>query len=498
MKGFSSRFIVVFCSLATVACRQRASTQTQPAPPTQSTPDAAAPAPLADASVELQRDVAVAPREPESAECRVLTRAAEPLGRRAALTSLNVRSSGMFVGVAWTVPPQFSHGGDDLAAVSLGEYVPSNNHSIATLNPQLLDAEEPSNARGLSRSPTNFYRVFTRAGTERGSITTGTDQLSRDDNGNELIECGEFSVQCATTSDVNSDDAVARNIVRGAPFYARTASDAARPFVLGLRTADVAEQPSEQAKFFATRATSAPSDRSRDFWPLAVDAAAVRRARNPASALRDYVPEGLEIVELAGHGYAVAFRYRGRLRLGWLDASLHADGPLYEIATLGGAPGRPRLASLGESVLLVVADREARDGAVARYKLYGTLATFGAQPGAMFRLPTTMDEAQDEFAPAITATRDGRFALLWSYGPLEANTIADRQDIFVRSFDAALHPIGPALRITESTGSDPRAAPIGYLNDIVVVWGDGRGLQRPLTAAIVRCGEATAWDAGAR
>lgn len=103
-EGFSSCFIVVFCSLATVACRQRASTQTQPAPPTQSTPDAAAPAPLADASVELQRDVAVAPREPESAECRVLTRAAEPLGRRAALTSLNVRSSGMFVGVAWTLP----------------------------------------------------------------------------------------------------------------------------------------------------------------------------------------------------------------------------------------------------------------------------------------------------------------------------------------------------------------------------------------------------------
>ncbi len=424
-------------------------------------------------------------------------RTAQPIGRYAALTSVTLRVDHQGVAVAWTVPPLFAHGGDDLAAKRLSLYRGPDDDR-ATISDALLDGEEPSTARGLARSPTNIYRVFTQSGTTANSVTTGTDQLSRDDNGNELIECGAFSVQCASVSDTGSDDAVARTIVRGAPYFARTAFNAARPFVLGLRTADVAEQPSSQARFFATRASAPSASRDLDFWSLDVDAALVRRSRNPAAVLRDFVPEGLEVVEVEGHGYAVAFRYRGRLRFGWLDRDLRPDGALHEVVTLGGEPGRPRLAAVGAAVLLVVADRERVDGGPSRYKLYGTLTSHGAAPGAMFRLPTGMDEAQDEFAPAITATRDDRFALLWSYGPLEARARTDRQDIYIRSFDAALRPVGAALRITEQSGSDPRAAPIGNSNDVLVVWGQGAGLQRPLVAAAVRCGPPIVTDAGVR
>jgi hypothetical protein len=398
--------------------------------------------------------------------------------------------------LAWIVPPQFAHGGDDLAARSLFMTVGSNG-VVQAFGATVLDEEEPSTARGLTRSPTNIQRVYVRTGSTANSITTGTDQLSRDDNGNELIECGDFSVMSASVADTGSDD-VARTIVAGAPYYCRTAFDAAQPFVLGLRTAPGAQQPSAQVKFFATRATSVPADRSRDFWPLEVDVAQVRRSRNPASSLRDFTPEGLEIVELTGQGYAVAFRYRGQLRFGWLDARLRPQGELHTITTLGNEPGKPRLTAVNGSALLLVADRQSGDAGAAKYKLFGEIIAFGAAPLVLARVATGMDEAQHEFAPAVVGVRDGRFLVAWSYGPLEANSRADRQDIYVRSFDAALSPIGEPLRITESSGSDPRVGPIGSRNEVAVVWGEGKGLQRPLVGAVVRCGPVMNPDAGAR
>lgn len=485
------------CAVSALAgCPSRPQPSPQPRPTTPSAQDSAtseSPDVVMVASAEDAGAVMAQGAQAGAAECVVEKRSDAPFGRHALLTSVTTRVRDSSLGIAWIVPPQFAHGGDDLAARSLWV----TGVPVTGFSAQVLDEEEPSTARGLTRSPTNIQRVYIRRGSAANTITTGTDQLSRDDNGNELIECGEFSVMSASVADTGADD-VARTIVAGAPYYCRTAFDAAQPFVLGLRTAPGAQQPSAQVKFFATRATSAPGDRSRDFWPLDVDAAVVRRARNPASSLREFVPEGLEIVELAGQGYAVAFRYRGQLRFGWLDARLRPQGDLHTVATLGNEPGKPRLAAVNGSALLLVADRQSGDAGPSNYKLYGAIVAFGAAPTALARLSTGMDETHHEFAPSVTGVRDGRFLVAWSYGPLEANSRADRQDIYVRSFDGSLNAIGDALRITESSGSDPRVGPVGTSNEVAVIWGEGTGLQRPLVGAVVRCGPITRPDAGVR
>lgn len=503
MKGLHVANVALLSALgAFMGCRSTP----QPHPQPRST----APSAVADGASSDRPDVVtVASAEDASAigaqpsrraleECRVLVRNSS-IGRRALLTSVTMKPWDGDLAVAWIVPPLFAHGGDDLAARMLSA-IEYNDSSEAELQVNVLDEEEPSTARGLTRSPTNIQRVYLARSTA-GNLTTGTDQLSRDDNGNELIECGEFSVMSASVDDTGSDD-VARNIVPGAPYYCRTAFDAAQPFVLGLRTAPGAPQPSAQVKFFATRATSAPADRSRDFWPLEVDAALVRRSRNPASALRNFSPEGLEIVEVENQGYAVAFRYRGQLRFGWLDTRLRPQGDLYTIATLGNEPGKPRLAAVNGAVLLLVADRPSADAGPSKYQLYGTIIPVGAAPSALVRVATGMDGAQHEFAPAATRLQDGRVFIAWSYGPLEAHSRADRQDVYIRPFDSTLSPIGEPLRLTEASGSDPRIGPI-YTRypdvfRVAVVWGEGTGLQRPLVSAVVGCDPLTNPSGGAR
>ncbi|MBL8678285.1 MAG: hypothetical protein JNK05_03925 [Myxococcales bacterium] len=425
--------------------------------------------------------------------CRVAARSTEPLGRKALLTSLTLRAIGDRVAAAWIVPPLYLHGGDDLAAASISFFDYGNPDAglamRSSISQVVLDAEEPSTARGLARSPTNLYRVFALPGAAARSITTATDQLSRDDDGNELVESGDFSAQSATV-DAGSDDVVARNIVRGAPFYTRTAFDVTQPFVLGLRTADVGAQPSDEAKFFAVRGRAAPANRTRDFWSLPIPAAEVRRARNPAAALREHVPEGLEIAETTA-GYAIAFRFRGRIFFGWLSRDLQARGPLVPLTTLGGEPGKPRLAARGDEAVLLLADRPNADAGPAKYRLVATRARYGEAPGPFARVETGSDGAFDEFAPSIADAGDDRWLILWSYGPLEANAASDRQDIFARPFSSALEPTGASLTINQQSGSDPRAARTSRAGDVVVVWGDGRGLQRSILSAGVRCERAS-------
>jgi hypothetical protein len=428
----------------------------------------------------------------EDGRCVVVFRAETPLGRRALLTSMSLRSSGENAVLAWIVPPLFAHGGDDLAALKvrlvIGYYALVQREIPTSFYTFLLDAEEPSTARGLTRSPTNLYRVYAVPGRMQESYTTGADQLSRDDDGNELIEAGSFSAMSATVSDATSDDVIARNIVRGAPYYARTAFDVGQPFVLGLRTADVPEQPSAEVRFFATREDRPPADRSGDFWPLPIDAALVRRARNPAAALREFVPEGLEIAEVGARGYAITFRFRGRLFLGWLDRSLRARGPLHTVATLGGEPGRPRIAARGEEVLLVFADRPAADAGVSNYRLHGAYARFGDAPSRPSAITTGMDGTQHEFAPSLTLLRDGRWLVAYSYGPLESRTASDRQDVYALVLASDLTSIGDPTRVTETSGSDPRTVRIGTDVGVLIVWGEGSGLQRPIRGALMRCG----------
>jgi hypothetical protein len=458
------------------------------------TPDAVEPV---DASELAMGDAAPV----EGRRCVVVYREPMLLGRRALLTSVSLRSFGETAVLTWIVPPLFAHGGDDLAALAVRQVMRYDvlaqrevPHSFYTY---VLDAEEPSNARGLTRSPTNLYRVYAVPGQDQGSQTTGADQLSRDDDGNELVEAGTFSAMTATVSDAASDDVIARNIVRGAPYYARTAFDVVRPFVLGLRTADVPEQPSAEARFFATREDRPPADRSRDFWPLPIDSALVRRARNPAAALREFAPEGLEIAEVVGRGYAIAFRFRGRLFLGWLDRSLRAAGPLHAVTTLGGEPGRPRIAARGEEVLLVFADRPGPDAGASNYRLHGAYARFGEAPSRPSAIATGMEGTQHEFAPSLTLLRDDRWLVAFSYGPLEARAVTDRQDVYALVLSSDLSSSGDATRVNETSGSDPRTVRIGADDGVLVAWGEGTGLQRPIRAALLRCG-AYGGDGGSR
>ncbi|MDP3278462.1 MAG: hypothetical protein Q8Q09_24950 [Deltaproteobacteria bacterium] len=444
--------------------------------------------------------------------CTLVHRPSAPLGRKAMLTSLTVRSyeaerqtasqaqptRSHILGVAWIVSPQYLHGGDDMAASTLHAYasaVTDAGPRTFALTPVVTDAEEPSTARGLVRSPVNLYRAYFRVGTSPSGTPTGTDQLSRDDDGNELVEAGDFSASAATVGDTGADNVIASVIARGSVFYARTAYDAARPFVLGLRTDNTAAQPSATMHFFATRAATAPASQRNDFWPMPLDVAAVRRSTNPVSALRGYIPEALELIEVPGSGYAVTFRANEQLYLGWLDLALRPVGPLHTVPSPG-SPGKPRISARPGHVLYTVAasDLRAPDAGPSRYRLLGAEYAFGQPPTALAPLETGTDPTQNAFAPAGVYSTDGAWVVAWTVGPLEARTESDRQDIFVRAFDHALAPRSQPLQVTVQSGSDPRIGRIGMGNDLAVVWGQGTGVQRPVYSVMVRCGAPT-WPA---
>ncbi len=419
-----------------------------------------------------------------------LVGSAQELGRHAEVTSVTVSvfpgASGAVWGVAWVVPPLYPHGPDDTAAA---RFAPG------TLDLLRIDPEEPSDARGLARSPLAVVRAFVRP-SETG-FTVDSDRISRDDSGNEIVECGDLSQEMAAV-DPTADDGIARNVHPGAMFFCRTAYNVVSPFVLGLRGVGTDPVPAT-ARFFATRATQLPPT-SVGFWPLPVDAPALRRSRDPSTALRDTAPEGLDVTELPGAGYAVTFRYQHHLWLGWLTPALRPLGELRPIATLGGEPGRPRIASDGARALVAFADRPAGspDGGALPYALYAVTAPLGGDAAPAVPLVTGLAPDQDAFAPSPVALADGSWVVVFSRGALVANLVAngpaDHQQVWAQHYGADLTPRGTATQISPADASDARAAAV--TGGVDVAMAAGRGDTRTVVVQPIRCGPVTA-DGGA-
>lgn len=252
------------------------------------------------------------------------------LGHAAEVTSLTMsvfpHEGGPVCGVAWVVPPLFGHGPDDTAAVRFSSVRGDILH---------IDPEEPSDARGLVVSPVAIARAFLRPSAV--GFTVDSDRISRDDDGNAIVECGDLSAQMATV-DPTTVDGVARNVSAGAMFFCRTAYNVVQPFVLGLRGVE-ALAVLRTARFFATRGTAVPNP-AADFWTLPVDPT-VGHARDPAAALRDASPEGLDVAELPGVGYAVTSGTSTACGLaGWGPRSVRWEncGPLVRRAASPVAP----------------------------------------------------------------------------------------------------------------------------------------------------------------
>jgi hypothetical protein len=413
-----------------------------------------------------------------NSSCELVGAAAE-VGAQAEVASISLFAShgtSPRYFAAWVVAPNFANGGDDVA--------------LAELNPEgtlrtVLDPEEPSTARGLVRSPVVMFRAYAHA---VGSGYAGdSDRLSRDDDGNDIVECGDLSEQIATV-DATAADGVARNPRPGAMFYCRTAFNTPRPFVLGLRGVPGSEPVPDNVNFFATRETTVPRQ-APGFWPLAYPAAALRRARNPATAMRDIVPDGMEIITLPGVGYALAFRFQHHIHVGYLNESLQPVGALTQLESLGGEPGRPRLASDGARVLVAFADRAASDAAPSRYALHASVATFGNAPPRPTRLATDLPASvatADEFAPTVVAQPDGSWTVAFSYGALELRADTDTQAVYVRNYSTDLRPRGAVVLASGSNNaSDPRLSVVG--DHLLLAMASGRRSNRAVTVQQVRC-----------
>src|SRR5262249_3073765 len=150
-------------------------------------------------------------------------------------------------------------------------------------------------------------------------------------------------------------------------------------------------------------------------------------------------------IELRDSGYGVVFRHRDRLALGWLDRSLRPVGALRRIDAGAVAPGRPRVATDGQNVLVLFASRPPSPpagappsptspapgarfagrvdaGAAGPYALYWVRARFGADPDAVAqRLATDLPggDGVDAFAPTPTALSDGTWVVAWTSGVVE-------------------------------------------------------------------------------
>ncbi|MBI5516591.1 MAG: hypothetical protein HY909_22590 [Deltaproteobacteria bacterium] len=437
-------------------------------------------APAADTGAALARSPDAAPAVAEG--CVRVPEALETVGRNAIVTSLSLRAVTApepAALLAWAVPPLRAHGGDDLALARLS----GDLRSVT-----MLDPEEPSDARGLGRSPLSVFHAFVRVrGGSPPAYSVDSDRLSRDEDGNEFVECGDLTGQVSAV-DPGSDDTVPRRLLPRALTYCRTASQVERPFVLGLTLVGPPDAPTGLG-FFATRSRTGPSGALP--WRLPVDTAELRRARAPAAFLRDHTPEGLEVAELPGSGYALAFRHEGRLHLGYLDPSLRALGPLHPVPTLGGEPGRPRLAVDGQGLLLVVADRPQGDAGSAPYTLFASRLAWATPPVALTPLAASLPLVPAPghlFAPWAAPLEDGGWAVAFSAGALQLRAEGDRQQVWLQRFAPALQPRGAPLLVADDA-SDPRAVvvPSGPAPTLLLAMASGRSQHRAVLLRAYRC-----------
>ncbi|MEI8254168.1 MAG: hypothetical protein WCJ30_00690 [Deltaproteobacteria bacterium] len=398
------------------------------------------------------------------------------------------------VAVGWVVPPQHGHGGDDAAGAEL---------SFDGAVTRIIDAEQRSTISGSRFSPQEIERVTPIPG--RGeSFDLQADMLERAESGVERITCGAAtnivsdpgSAEGSMDYESSAADLEASAVpAYGAMYFCRTVA-ADRPFIFGLRgEADSSGLLRPFAEYIATR--SGDVVHAPRVWRVPIDASAVVAARAPVARLRREAPDALDVVQVPGSGFAVALRFSSRLYVGWLTDELRPNGELMRVDTLGGEPGKPRLAARSGEALLVFADRPPTPRRVRGqpapiapfYALRAVRLIPAAPPGAPQLIDTQGDVTSHTFAPSIQTLPDGSWLFTWSRGELDLGSgpaAEGSQAVFFRRYLADLTPAGEVTPVIVGENvSDSRLAVRG--DHFVMTLMAGRSTTRHVVAVSGRC-----------
>lgn len=390
------------------------------------------------------------------------------VGRRARVDSLSLRVDEGRVELGWVVAAARRRGSEGVAAQELD----AEARVLAT-----PIAEDPPAESGVLR---NVLRVVSLP-SQGGAPRHAWDERTEASDG-ESVRCGALQGSLSALGDV-----------AGGLFTCRTIATSA-PFVLGLRSvASTDGTGAPEVEVVAARLgerEAAPVG-----WRLPVRVSAREVARRPLhKVLFDrFDLEGATGADVAG-AVVVAFRYRGRLHVGWLDGSLRARGELRRVDTLGGEVGLPRAASNGAEALIVFADRGPTPPRVRGqvrptpppYRLYGVRAT-SSTLDAPAGLATRAGVELDEFAPTPAPLPDGGWVVAWSEGPRHTRRGEEAwRHVLLRRYRADLSADGgPAEAFVGSSASDARVASLG--DRLVVAAAEGRGRARSVVVRAGRC-----------
>lgn len=391
-------------------------------------------------------------------------------------------ASGAELAVGWRVPRSQHNGTDDSAAARLD----AQGRVVGW-----LDAEQRSTDRNPDWAPVSVRRVQPYAGGD-GSLRYATTRVERTPV-DETIRCGDFS----------SNWPVARLGAEGEPqgygddpmdgpvgaFGALRPDDLERPFfcaavgdrapiVVGVRGRVRRNgRLDDDASAFASLGGQAPVVFGE--YPMRSAYRAALRSPNPLAALREAVSESVDAVEVAGRGYAVLMRQSTNLLVYWLSADLHPVAPMQVVAT-NNRESKADLVRSGDGLLLVYADRETPDRG-APFRVVAQRLAFGQAPEARVMLRTSEVPAGEEVAPSASALASGGWVVTWTQRT--GRTAAD-QNVFVRSYDAALAPEGPARQVGVGL-SDSRVHATG--DRFVLVAFEGRRDDMPIVSLAGSC-----------
>ena len=270
-----------------------------------------------------------------------------------------------------------------------------------------------------------------------------------------------FFVSCGAIADVFASDLHSLVPNWNATYWCRTVGGT-RPFVIGLR-ASLRDRLAGPLRLWTARVdtTQRPAesvisiDVTTDRIRRMADSIVGRSTPNEWSLQMSRLDaiEAPQAVPLANGGWDLVYRFDHRLHVVRLDADLHATAPPVDIATLGGEPGAPKIASDGHDSFIVFADRT---DTTAPYRLQAVRFV----PGGPVEAPRALDTGgpgatQHEFAPAFVSVVDGGWLLVWTRGPLSASSAQGSQSVMARRFAATtLTPIGEAFTLVGGA-SDP-------------------------------------------
>ncbi len=392
-------------------------------------------------------------------------------GTHADVATLVMRTHGARVGLAWVVAPRRKRGSENSAAVELD--ASGALRSVLQAEAQ-LDAEYEEHHVG---------RV-TAAPWRQDAWSVARDERVRSAE-REFIRCGPFEGALW-----QADPLGGSGISTAGGIFACKTLPTDVPAVLALRSET---SPVELAAPDATVvAGTVYGELQATGWTLPLRLRAVRRAQVIQRLLHNLADlEGATGLTVAGVGTLVVTRYDGRLRVGWLDENLRARGDLYEIATLGGEVGLPRVAWNGHEALVVFADRGPTPPRVRGlprpvpppYRLYALKVT-STGPATPVPLETRPDVIEDEFAPTPAALPDG-WVVVWSDGLRHARRGQEAwRHVLLRRYESDLRPRGGPMELyPEDSASDARVVTLG--NRFVVAAAAGRGSSRRV---VVRAG----------